>query len=157
MNHITFRRWFPGQPNRDIESCTFQIETNDDKINLVTFIEQEASGLMEKFICGRIEVTTIFNVPYPPGGFQMKRALQLYQMCETDDKDDEFGENSLTFYISTDAEKLAFAEWVIKDKFGDFCHCNTAIFITRLHDPVIGQLLMVPIAELVASPDNNSA
>ena len=151
MKHITFRRCFPGQPKQD-KSATFQVETNDDKMNLVKLIVDERIGLMKDFICGRIELTTIFNVPYPPGGFQLKRALQLYQICEPDDEDDEYGENCLTFYISTDAEKLAFAEWVIKESFGNFCNRYAMSFISHLHVSVIGQPLMVPIAELVASP-----
>ena len=156
MKHITFRRRFPRQPDREISSATFQVETNDDKMNLVKLIVDERDGLMKDFICGRIDVTTIFNVPYPPGGFQLKRALQLHQMCAADDGNIEIVENSLTFYISTDAEKLAFAEWVIKESFGDFLHDNAYIFISHLHVPVIGQPLMVPIAQQVASPDNNS-
>ena len=62
----------------------------------------------------------------------------LKQMCAADDGNIEIVENSLTFYISTDAEKLAFAEWVIKESFGDFLHDNAYIFISHLHVPVIG-------------------
>ena len=97
--------------------------------------------------------TTIFNVPYLPGGFQLKQALHLYQ---SEDANEDHEEKSMMFYISTDAEKLAFAEWVIKESFGDFLHDNAYIFISHLHVPVIGQPLMVPIAQQVASPDNNS-
>ena len=110
MKHITFRRWFPGQPDRDISSATFQVETNDDKMNLVKLIVDERDGLMKDFICGRIDVTTIFNVPYPPGGFQLKQALHLYQ---SEDANEDHEEKSMMFYISTEAEQLAFAEWVI--------------------------------------------
>ena len=148
MKHITFRRWFPGQPKPD-KSATFQVETNDDKINMVKFIVDEIDGIMLDFIYGEIMPTTIFNFPYLPGGFQLKQALHLYQ-SEYANEDHE--EKSMMFYISTEAEQLAFAEWVIKEKFGDFCHDNTMIVIGHLHVPVIGQPLMVPIAEEVASP-----
>ena len=150
MKHITFRRWFPGQPKQD-ESATFQIETNDDKMNLVEFIVNESDRYMKHFICGEMIATTIFNVPNPGGSsiFQLKDALHLLQ-SEYDNEDHE--EKSMIFYISTDTEKLAFAEWVIEEKFGDFCHDNTIIVIGDLHVPVIGQPLMVPIAEQVSSP-----
>ena len=44
MKHITFRRWFPGQSKPD-KSATFQVETNDDKINMVKFIVDEIDGI----------------------------------------------------------------------------------------------------------------
>ena len=61
---------------------------------------------------------------------------------------DEF-ENSLTFPFGTDTEKIAFANWIIEHKLGDFCHENTHVFISELYVPTAGEAVMVPIAEVM--------
>ena len=49
-------------------------------------------------------------------GFHLKTCLQIYSFYDEND------EHSLTFCIETDAEKIAFANWIIENKLklGDF-------------------------------------
>ena len=121
-------------------------------------LDNERNGMLASFVAGRIEIThVIFPSVHEDEedeeediGFQRKKAVQFWQL--TRDEDDEDHENILTFFISTDQEKLALAEWIIQEKLGDFCNDNAMVYITELHISVTGQAIMVPIAEQVASP-----
>ena len=79
-------------------------------------------------------------------GYHLKRCLQFFQ-CDLRADEDEF-ENSLTFPIGTDTEKIAFAKWVTEHKLGDFRQENTHVFISELYVPTVGEAVMVPIAEV---------
>ena len=56
----------------------------------------------------------------------------------------------MTFFFEIDEEKIAFANWVIEHKLGDFRHENAHIFISEIYMPVVGEAVMVPIAEPAA-------
>ena len=45
-------------------------------------------------------------------------------------------------------DKLAFANWVIEHKLGDFCQEDTDVFISELYVPTVGEAVMVPVAEV---------
>ena len=142
MKCITFRRWYPGS-GREVSSWTYPIETDAHKISLVDLMASEADRMTRDFVCERIEQTWI---SIKDGEcYRLKRCLQFFQ-CGLSEDEDEF-ENSLTFPIDTDTEKIAFANWIIEHKLGDFRHMNTHVFISEMYLPTVGEAVMVPIAE----------
>jgi len=145
MKCITFRRWYPGA-NRDVSSWTYPIETDAHKLSLANLIFAEVHGVMKEFICelARLEETCISIACENGQGYYLKQGLQF---CLLDDPTDFDDVQTLTFLCSLDAEKIAFANWVIEHKLGDFRDENTAIFITELYVPAVGQTVMVPVAE----------
>ena len=140
MKCITFRRWYPGTA-RDHKSWTYPIETDAHKTSLADFIKRETQ-IFNYFVDGRLE-TTYMTVCSDDEEYHVKECLQFFQ----EDYDDEGGGNSLTFRIDTDLEKIAFANWVIEHKLGDFCNENTHVFISELYVPTVGEAVMVPVAE----------
>ena len=54
-------------------------------------------------------------------------------------------------------DKLAFANWVIEHKLGDFCQEDTDVFISELYVPTVGEAVMVPVAELVDTDEDGRA
>ena len=145
MKCITFRRWYPGT-NRNVLSNTYPIETDAHKLSLAHLIYCEREGEFSRaYVCGRLDETVVSIACDSEQGYHLKRCLQFFQM--TYDEDEEEGDNSLTFFFSSDEEKLAFANWVIEHKLGDFRHDNAHIFISEMYVPAVGRAVTVPIAE----------
>ena len=146
MKCITFRRWYPGT-SRDINSYTYPIETDADKMLLARLIFIERDGAMKDFVCERLEMTYL-TVPCADGeGVTIKDILQFFLPSHdyVPGREDE-QDKSLIFPIETDVEKIAFANWVIEHKLGEFRQDNTHIFISEVYAPAAAQPVMVPIA-----------
>ena len=142
MKCITFRRWFPGM-NRGVLSSTYPIETDAHKLSLAHLIHSEREGEFDNYVCGRLEETLVSIACDSGQGYHLKRCLQFFQASYDEDDQDK----SMTFLFSLDEEMLAFANWVIEHKLGDFRHENAHIFISEMYVPAVGRAVTVPIAE----------
>ena len=142
MKCITFRRWYP-YTNREVSSWTYPIETDAHKISLADLMASEADRMTRDFVYERLEQT--WASIRCGDGYQLKRCLQFFLAgYEGSEQEDDI---SMTFPITTDTEKIAFANWIIEHKLGDFCQMNTHVFISELYVPAVGEAVMVPIAE----------
>jgi len=142
MKCITFRRWYPGI-NRGVLSSTYPIEIDAHKLSLADLIHREYE--FKNYVCGRLEETFVRIACDSGQGYHLKESLQFIQGGYNEDDEEE--DKSLTFLFSLDEEKLAFANWVIEHKLGDFRHENAHIFISEMYVPAVGRAVTVPIAE----------
>ena len=104
---------------------------------------------MDYFVAGRVDKTMV-SMPNDSGdGLMLKNCLQFFQDSFYYDVDDEEEDKSIIFPMSTDTEKIVFANWLIEQRLGDFCQCDTYVFISEMYVPANGQILSVPVAEVV--------
>jgi hypothetical protein len=137
MQCITFRRFFPSERIRRTESCTFPIETDAHRTALVDFIidRLKSDDSFEKFIDGRLDVTWLW-IRLNDKCYS-KRCVQIWQgdfLAQSEE------DKSITFCIDNITEKLAFANFVIENKLGDFRGKNTQIYVSDLHEPNVLEL-----------------
>lgn len=126
MKCTTFRRWFSS---REALSMTHANETDTERVQLA---ELMAKGEFADFICGRLEETLLYRAEPERHGesgyYTSKRCLQFVQ--DPDDYDGHY--RSLTFLFSLSHEKVAFANWVVEHKLGDFRHVDASVFATDI-------------------------
>ena len=120
MQCITFRRWH-GTMNT---SFTFPIETNEQKIQLTNWFLVHHGDMVQEMTTGRVETTLVVTCD-AKNHVQHKAALQFFEEGVED--------NIMTIPCETAVEKIAFANWLIEDKLGKYCHGNTHIFTSLLH------------------------
>ena len=139
MKCITFLREYQD-PRRGRTSFTVPIETNEDKILLANFI---ASDRMDMFFSNHVCLEKTYMMAHGDGG-DLKECLQFLWIDPVSWLAYSWSIHrtfqSLTFAIDTETEKLAFANWVIEHKLGDFRHDDAHIFITELYVPAVGRV-----------------
>ena len=120
MQTLTFRRWFPSGARKDHPdvSFTFPVDTNAQKIVLAEFVLREP-GTMCDFVESRMERTTVLVEAADGEALHVKDALQFFvEGYDDDGNPDETLESALCFLLSTPAEKVAFADWLVEHKLG---------------------------------------
>ena len=152
MQALTFRRWFPYGPKKNSPdvSWTFPIDTTAQKILLAEFVLRE-KAVMSNFVEGRMDSTNVLVEAGDDASLHVKDALQFFLEGYNDDGELDDGQDaSLTFLLSTPAEKLAFADWLIEHKLGDFRQENTHVFVGQMHATAVGKSVLVPVVRATA-------
>ena len=127
---ITFRRWFPDT-DQDIVTYTFPIDTDEQKVLLAEhFIDH--GDIAKNFINGRMEKTVLAFKRGLDDMCGYYAAVQFFQSAFVEGSA-EPENKSMTFPFNNNIEKIAFANWLIEKKLGDFRDENTHIFVSVLH------------------------
>ena len=84
---------------------------------------------VHELVNDRVEKTLVVSQCGANNHMQHKSALQFFVKAMEDDMEDK----SMTFPIESGVEKMAFAQWLIEEKLGEFCDEHTSVFFTVFH------------------------
>ena len=116
----------------------------------------EEQDVVDTFIAGRLDKTVV-SMPNDNGNdgeMMLKHCLQIYQIAfDEEGNEDEEGQ-AIIFPMDTDYDKITFANWVIEHHLGDFCQCNTHVFISEYYSPAEATCVSVPVAEVIRERDS---